>query len=136
MKNIDFKKRLNRNILDTSAFRKTYLITLSFEMIAFLNIISLVVKCITLSWGLFILIHNFFIEKKAFNIGHKYLIWSFLTSMILTSLMNISIWFVPNLVLVYYTAVCFFMFYGMYMEQDVAKTEKEMIFLLKFFVYL
>lgn len=134
MKNIDFKKRLKCSILDTSAFRKTYLITLSFEMIAFLNIISLMVKCITLSWGLFILIHNFFIEKRAFNIDHKYLIWSFLTSMTLTSLVNISIWLVPNLVLVYYTAVCFLMFYGMYMEQDVAKTEKEMIFIFKFWV--
>ena len=55
--------KTKQNILDSSLFRKAYLITLSFEMIAFLDIISLAIKSIILCWGLFILIHDFFIEK-------------------------------------------------------------------------
>ncbi len=123
------------HMLDTSLFRKMYIIILSFEMLAFLDIISLAVKCIVLSWGFFILVHNFFIEKKAFKVKYKYLLWSFLTFMIITSIIHMSIWFVPNIVLVYYTAVCFFIFYGMYTEQNHETTEKEMVFILKFFIY-
>lgn len=135
MEKLTLKHKLKQNMLDSSLFRKCYIITLSFEMIAFLNIISLAVKCLVLSWGLFILIHNFLIEKRAFNLDHKYLMWSFLVSMTLTSFVHFSMWFVPNLVLICYTALCFFVFYGMYSEQDVEKTEKEMIFILKFWIY-
>ncbi len=127
----DFKDHM----LDTSLFRKIYIITLSFEMIAFLDIISLAVKCVILSWGLFILIHNFFIEPRAFKVKYKYLLWCFLVSMTVTSVVHMSIWFVPNIVLIYYTAVCFFIFYGMYTEQNHDSIEKEMAFLLKFFIY-
>ncbi len=122
-------------MLDTSLFRKVYLITLSFEMLAFLDILSLAVKCIVLSWGLFILIHNFFIEKRAFKVKYKYLLWSFLVCMTVTSVIHMSMWFVPNIALVYYTAVCFFMFYGMYTENSPEEIEKEMVFILKFFIY-
>lgn len=126
---------LKDRMIDTSLFRKMYIITLSFEMLAFLDIASLAVKCIILSWGLFILIHNFFMQPRAFTVKYKYLLWSFLVSMTITSVVNMSIWFIPNIVLVYYTAVCFFVFYGMYTELSHEEIEKEMIFLLKFFIY-
>lgn len=120
--------------LDTSLFRKIYLMLISFEMIAFLDVFSLVCKSIVLIWGLFILVHNFFIEKIAFKIRYKYLLWSFLILMIITSIVHMSIWFIPNLVITYFTAICFFVFYGMYKEKNHEDLEKEMVFILKFFV--
>lgn len=126
---------LRASMTDTGLFRKIYLITLSFEMIAFLDIISLTVKCVVLSWGLFILVHNCFIEKRAFKVRYKYLLWCFLALMVITSVVNMSFWFVPNLGLAAYTALCFFVFYGMYTHQDHEKTQKEMVFMLRFFVY-
>lgn len=128
------KLGFKEHMLDTSLFRKMYIIILSFEMIAFLDVISLVIKCIILSWGLFILIHNFFMEPRVFKVKYKYLLWSFLVSMTITSVVHTSIWLVPNIVLVYYTAVCFFMFYGMYTEKSHEDIEKEMVFILKFFI--
>ncbi len=121
-----------RNMLNSSLFRKTYILALSFEMIAFLDIISLAFKSLILCWGLFILIHDFFIEKRSFKVAHKNLFWAFLISMTLTSLIHFTIWFVPNMVIVYYTALCFFVFYGMYTQQSLHEAEKEMIFILKF----
>ncbi len=120
---------------DTSLFRKLFLISLSFEMIAFLDIPALVFKCFVLSWGLFILINNFFIGKKAFEVKYKYILWAFLSLMTITSFVHMSIWFVPNIVLVLYTAACFFMFYGMYTDTPFEDIEKEMVFILRFFIF-
>ena len=119
---LDFKSMAT----DTSLFRKLFLISLSFEMIAFLDIPALVFKCFVLSWGLFILINNFFIGKKAFEVKYKYILWAFLSLMTVTSFVNMSIWFVPNIVLVLYTAACFFMFYGMYTDSPFEEIEEEM----------
>ncbi len=120
---------------DTSLFRKLFLISLSFEMIAFLDIPAMIFKCFVLIWGLFILINNFFIGKKAFAVKYKYILWAFLSLMTVTSFVHISFWFVPNIVLVLYTAMCFFMFYGMYTETSFEDAEKEMIFILRFFIF-
>lgn len=127
---LDFKSMAT----DTSLFRKLFLISLSFEMIAFLDIPALVFKCFVLSWGLFILINNFFIGKKAFEVKYKYILWAFLSLMTVTSFVNMSIWFVPNIVLVLYTAACFFMFYGMYTDSPFEEIEEEMVFILRFFI--
>ncbi len=127
-------KTIGKIPLDASLFRKAYIILISCEMLAFVYVVALILKSLVLIWGSFILVHNFFIEGLAFKIKHKYLLWSFLILMIITSIVHMSIWFVPNLVITYYTAVCFFIFYGMYMQQDLESIEKEMIFILKFFV--
>ncbi len=131
IRNLRFKEK----IFDVSLFRKLFLISLSLEMIAFLDIPALVFKCFVLSWGLAILIKNFFIEKRAFKVKYKYILWAFLSLMTVTSLVHISIYFVPNIVLILYTAVCFFMFYGMYTAGAHEDIEKEMVFVLKFFIY-
>lgn len=131
LRNLDIQKLS----LDTSLFRKVYLILISLEMIAFLDIISLALKSLVLIWGLFILVHNFFIQKLAFKVRYKYILWSFLVSMIITSIVHTSIWFVPNLVITYYTAICFFIFYGIYVQQSHEETEKEMVFILKFYIH-
>ena len=131
IKKIDFKSVAK----DTSLFRKLFLISLSFEMIAFLDIPALIFKCFVLSWGLFILINNFFIGKKAFEVKYKYILWAFLSLMLVTSFVHMSVWFIPNIVLVLYTAACFFMFYGMYTESSFEDIEKEMVFLLRFFIF-
>ena len=120
--------------IDTSLFRKCYLVLITCEMLAFVDIISLALKSLVLVWGVFLVVHNCFMEKLAFKVKYKYLLWSFLILMIITSVVHMSIWFVPNLAITYYTAVCFFIFYGMYLHQSYEELEKEMVFVLKFFV--
>lgn len=130
LKNLDYRKLS----LDTSLFRKIYLILISFEMIAFLDIPSIILKSVVLVWGIFILVHNFFISKIVFKIKYHYLLWSFLILMLITSVVHMSIWFIPNLVITYYTAICFFVFYGMCARDNFEVIEKEMNFILKFYV--
>ncbi len=130
-KKFDFKSCL----CSDSLFRKFFLVTLSFEMIALLDVVSLAFKCILICGGFFILVHNFFIQKRAFAVKYKSLIWLFLGAMFVTSCVHMSIWFVPNLVLIIFTAMCFFMFYGMYTNDAHETIEKEMVFIFKFFAF-
>ena len=129
------KQSFRDNVVDESLFRKLFIMTLSFEMLAFVDIAFGAVKCILLMWGLFILINNYFLSKRIFKIKYKNLLLSFLILMVVTSAVHFSIWFIPNIALAYCVAVCFFMFYGMYTSESSANFEEEMIFLLKFFVY-
>ncbi len=128
------KFNLRQVLTDTSLFRKIYMITLAFEMLALLDMVALGIKCIVLSWGLFLLIHNFFITPRAFKVKYKYLLWSFIALMVVTSFVHMSLWFVPNLAIAYHTAICFFVFYGMYTEMSHEQIEREMVFLFRFFV--
>lgn len=127
-------KNILRYALDLGTFRVCYVITLLFEMIAFLDVFSLAMRCAVLSWGVVIFIYNFLIIPRAFQIKYKWLIWLFILVGIITSLVNMSVDFWPNMVFVYHTCVCMFIFFGMYMERDLEKIESEMIFILKFFV--
>ncbi len=135
--NVNLNKKMNfrKYFLDTKLFRIIYIILTAFEMLAFVDIISLVLKSTVLIWGFLILVHNFLIEKLAFKVKYKYLLWLFLILMIITSIIHITIWFIPNIVITYFTAVCFFMFYGIYTHRTQEQIEQEMIFILKFLMY-
>ena len=120
---------------DASLFRKVFMIILSLEMINLIDVVSLAVKCVIISWGVFILVHNYFIEKLAFKVKYKYILFCFLISMLITSIVHFSVWFVPNIVLILFTAICFFIFYGMYVSNSVESLESEMVSIFKFIVY-
>ena len=128
--------RFKSIILDTSIFRIVYLITLFLEMIAFINVVALALRCIVLAWGAVILVNNFFVTPRAFTVKHNTIIWAFIAIGLITSFWNFSKALPENLVFVYHSIVCFFIFYGMYSEKEHKKLEKEMLFLLTVFVFL
>lgn len=126
---------LKQNRLDTSFFRTMLIVIMSLEMLAFIDLFMGAVKCLVFLWGLYIFINNFCSTRRFLKVSHRYLIFMFLLSMCITAVVNFSIWFLPNIALVYINASYFFMFYGMYTETLHDKAEKEMVFLLKFFVW-
>ena len=133
----NFKKRLNFGDLFTNLriFRLLYMVLITCEMLAVFDIVSLVLKSIILVWGFFLLINNFLTKRSIFSPKFKNLLYLFLVLMIITAVVNMSVWFVPNLVITYFTAICFFVFYGMYAYESHGQIEQEMIFVLKFFMY-
>ena len=129
------KSELKQRRLDTSFFRIMLIVVMSLEMLAFIDLFMGAIKCLVVLWGFFIFINNFYKTRRFLKIDHRYLIFTFLLSMCITAVVNFSIWFVPNIALVYINASYFFMFYGMYTETPHKKAEEEMVFLLKFFVW-
>lgn len=126
-------KRLNF-IFDVGLFRIVYLITLSFETIAFCDKIAIIFRCVVLAWGAIILVFKFIIEPRAFNVKYKWLMWSFILVGIFTSFWNLSGDFPENMVFVYHTMICFFIFYAMNEEKSHDGVEREMLFLFKYFI--
>lgn len=132
----DTLNKISCIVSNTCLFRKVYIITLFFEMVAFLDIIALALKCVILFWGSFIFIKNFIFTKRVFKVKYSFWIWGFIAVGIITSIYNISKDLPANLVFVYHSMICFFIFYGMYTEEKHDKIEKEMVFLLKAFAIL
>lgn len=130
------KEKFAAVFLDTSIFRKIYVITLFFEMIAFLDVAALAVRCVVLAWGAIIFINNFLITGKAFKVKNSFLLWGFILVGVITSFWNLSKGLPENLVFVYHSIICFFIFYGMYVERPYYKLEKELVFLLNIFILL
>lgn len=128
--------KIKKAFFDTSLFRKVYVLTLFFEMFAFLNIAAVCVKCIVLSWGALILIKNFLINKKAFKIKHVEFLWIFILIGIITSFWNMSKGLPESLLFVYHSMICFFVFYGAYIQDSHEKIEKEFVFLMKSFILI
>ena len=129
------KSELKQKRWDTSFFRIMFIVVMSLEMLAFIDLFMGALKCFIVMWGLFIFINNFYNTRRFLKVDHKYLIFMFLLSMCITAVVNFSVWFLPNIVLVYINASYFFMFYGMHTETPHKKVEEEMVFLLKFFVW-
>ncbi len=103
-------------------------------MIAFCDTFALACRCVVLVWGAFILIRNFIINRNAFKVKYKWILWAFILMGIFTSIWNLSIDFLPNMAFIYHSIICFFVFYGMYTEKEHKKIEFEMAFLLKYFI--
>lgn len=125
------KHKLYSAFLDTSLFRVIYIIILFFEMLDFLDVIALAAKCVVLVWGGVIFICKFLVNKAAFKVHYGKLLWGGIAAQIVSSFWNLSKDLPANLVFVYHSMICFFVFYGMYTEKEHKKLEKEMVFIFR-----
>ncbi len=105
-------------------------------MLVFLEGVSLVFRCIILTWGTIVLIHNFIIKRKIVKIQYWKILILFLFSCLVTTFLHMGDNFLPNLLAVYHTAICFFIFYGMSAETSKEKIEKEMSVISKAIVVM
>ncbi len=129
---------INDIISNTSLFRITLFISLFLCGILFLDIVSVVLDVILFFWSIFIFKDR--ININILKIKYSKLLILFILLFILTATLNIFINFplnfLINLGMIYYTCVCFFIFYGMYIESTSKKIFSEMILLFKIIVVL
>ncbi|BED92420.1 MAG: O-antigen ligase family protein [Candidatus Paraimprobicoccus trichonymphae] len=121
-------------ILDLSIFRILYLVSLSLEMIAIVCDFASIFKVLILSFGLFVFVYNYIIKFKLLKIKFNFLILGFIFVSILTSFWNMSEDFLANLVFVYHFCLCFFIFFGMYLEKNGEKLKLEFLIVLCYLV--
>ncbi len=120
---------------NTSILRITYIISLFLGMLAFGEVVSIVVNTFVLLWSIFVLKNNFIKSRDIFKIKYHKILFAFLISCVCTSIINYQTnWFYNafNIVMVYHSAVCFFLMYGLSAEKDEKSIQKEMIFIFKF----
>ena len=127
----DFKKSL----YDLSIFRVLYIISLLFESVSFTETLFGWVNGIFIFWGFILSINVIFNNPDKLDIQGKREALLFLLLSIFTSLINFSSNFLMNIITSFHNFMCIFLFLGMNKNTSKEKIEKEMIFILKFFVF-
>ena len=128
---LNFKK----NLYNLSLFRIFYVISLVFEVVCFCELISAWVNGIFMLWGFLILIHIIFNKSYKLNIKHKKYAIMFVFLNVFTSLFNFSSNILMNIITSFHNFMCIFLFLGMRSNTSRKDIEKEMIFIMNFFVY-
>ena len=130
--------KLKKTLLDTSLFRRSYIICLFCGNISFVLIPAYVVLIFLFLWGLFLLVYN---EVKHHTVlKTRYGAW--LLGFVVTSLVTVTIhladsvlYNVYNLIMVLHVAMCFFIFYSVHTEKHL-NFRRELYSVCKFIVYI
>ncbi len=121
-----------------SAFRVAYFVSIFLSSITLLDIVSTVLAAGAMIWGFFLFKNR--LKTKLESLKYAKVILLFLFFAVITAIINIKmdfpISFLAGLVIIYHAAICFFMFYGMYVGEDFSEIKKEMFFLFKLTVVL
>lgn len=125
------KKAFDKFFLNTSLFRFLYLLFLFFGV----NYLFSYIVIPFFLWGIYIFIFKYIKEKKIRKVQHRYIIYLFLISCLISVLLNINSNILGNIFMLCHIAICFFLFYGLYAEKTHESAKREMTFFFKFFMY-
>ena len=129
--------KFKKAVLDTSLFRRSYVICLFCSNISFVLIPAYLVLVFLFFWGIFLLIYN---ERKYHTVlKTRYGLW--LLAFVLTSLITVIIHLAStflynayNLIMVIHLAMCFFLFYSVHTEKHL-NFRRELYSICRFIVY-
>lgn len=117
---------LSKHLYNESLFRIIYIISMFLSFVCLIEVPCQVVTYVLMAWA-FVLMLNKIQTKQIKKIKYLKLLILFLLCMLLTTVINIKNNFFLNLLLVYHVAICFFIFYGLYTEANIAKVKREML---------
>ncbi len=115
-------KKLKLIFLDTSLFRVSYIMFMFFSMVMYVEKVSIWIEYVLFAWGFFLSIYSVVIRKSYKRLYFGIWLMAFLLSYTLSILFNITsnyIGLLYNLVMLMHASICFFVFYGMYLEKGV-----------------
>lgn len=130
------RKSFSESLRDPSLFRTVYIVNLFLCSVCFWNVAGVAVNTLLLIWALVLLLDAFFIRKDFRRIKHGLLLAAFLAAGLITAVLRVDSNFGVNFVMLYHTAVCFYLFYGIHSEPDREKVQTEIDRLLKIVVAL
>ena len=122
-------------INDTSLFRILYISSLMLCSVAFIEIIANIVRSVLFVWGIYLVCNNIFKRNILQNFVCAKLLFLFSMCSLLTSFIHIGSHLLENLILVLHILICFFVIFGLYMEEK-EKLRNELNTVCFFFIYL
>ncbi len=130
--------KFKRAVLDTSLFRRSYIICLFCSNISFVLIPAYAVLVVLFLWGVFLMGYN---EYKYHTIRRtRYGAWlsAFVISALVTVIIHLASSFLYNcynLIMVLHVAMCFFVFYSVHTEKHL-NFRRELYSVCRFIVYM
>ena len=129
--------KFKKAVLDTSLFRRSYIVCLFCSNISFVLIPAYAVLAVLFIWGVFLLIYN---EVKHHTIQKtRYGLWlaAFVLSSTVTVIVHLAssvLYNAINFMMVLHVAVCFFVFYSVHTEKEL-NFRRELYSVCRFIVY-
>ncbi len=126
--------RFKELLKNPSKFRISYLVVLFFCNIAFIQIPAYVCLVFLFFWGVY-LVYRKIVKDKCFD-RLRFGLWivAFIAVNLLTMLINISMSFFYNIVILLHISICFFIFYGIHTEKGL-NSKAELYKVCKFIIY-
>ncbi len=130
--------KFKKAVLDTSLFRRSYIICLFCSNISFVLIPAYAVLAVLFIWGVFLMIYN---ERRYHTIlKTRYAAWlvAFLLSSTITCIIHLADSFLYNaynVIMLLHVALCFFLFYGVHTEKHL-NFRRELYSICRFIVYI
>ena len=129
--------KFKKAVLDTSLFRRSYVICLFCSNISFVLIPAYLVLIFLFFWGIFLMFYNEY--KRHTVLRTRYGLW--LLAFVLTSLVTIVVHLASsflynayNLIMILHVVMCFFVFYSVHTEKQL-NFRRELYSVCRFIVY-
>lgn len=120
------KRFVSSYLYDDSAFRYVYILSLFFSSVCFIELSCQIATGVFMVWSMFIM-HDKFSKKRIHkSIDYCWILIMFFLSGLFTSLIHVIDNFHINILMMYHVSICFFIFYGSYIEPDKKKIKFEM----------
>ncbi len=129
--------RFKAALLDTSLFRRSYIICLLLCNVTLLLIPAYAALAVMFVWGSFLVIYNEVKRHTALKTRYGFWLILFLTASLITLVFHISSQLLTNLynvVMILHAAICFFIFYGVHTEKHL-NFRREFYAICSFVVY-
>ncbi len=128
-------KKIKSFFANSSYFRISYIVTLLFCNVAYLQIPAYGVLVFLFIWGVILCFRN----QRDNNTFQKmrFGIWivAFLASNIVAMIMNFSIMILPSVVMLLHLCICFSLFYGIHTERNI-NTTREFYIICRLLIYI
>ncbi|MCQ2514225.1 MAG: O-antigen ligase family protein [Ruminococcus sp.] len=128
-------KNIRSKIIDSSLFRRYYVITLYLTNIAFIQIPAISLAVLLFIWGAYLVYYNQKEYNTLFKLRFGLWIGSFLGITLLSIMLNFSVTILYSLLMFAHISICFSIFYGLHTEPDL-DFRKELYFIAKVIVYM
>lgn len=129
--------RFKAAVLDTSLFRRSYIICLFFCNITLLLVPAYIGLVVTFVWGSFLVIYNEIKKHTALKTRYGFWLILFLIASVFTLVFHISSHFLTNaynVIMLLHIAICFFIFYSVHTEKHL-NFRREFYSVCSFMVY-
>ncbi|MGN0550703.1 MAG: O-antigen ligase family protein [Acutalibacteraceae bacterium] len=130
------KNKIIEFLLNNSAFRITYIISLFLSSVIFIGPVAIGVRNVLMIWAAFIMYFYYIRNKRALKVRYHRWIILFLAANIITCLIHITDNFLPNMQMTFHIAICMFIFYGMHTENNRKRFHLEMYWVCRLIVII
>ena len=128
-----FKKAL----LDTSLFRRSYVICMFCSNLSFILIPAYAVLAVLFVWGVFLMIYNAVKQRTILRTRYGIWLFAFVVTSLVTMIVHMASSFLYNaynLMMLLHVSICFFVFYSVHTEKHL-NFRRELYSICRFIVY-